>query len=205
MYLVRHEAFLAVGAVVGHEIEIVADGAHFLFEEEKVAVACADDDIGRNALAVSPFHLGIDGRRANAASNEKETHGGTFVRGGGEEFAGLSQRAYDGVYAVALVHGRKGTGAVAHHLVDDGDGLALGVEVADGEGHALPLVLRDDDDELAGFARTGNPRGLDVHQIDFVAVKQLFAYNLVHVDEVFQDAKIRKKLEIEKKVVSLHL
>ena len=184
LYLGGDEAFLAIAAVVGHDVEVVAYGAHGFFEEKEVAIAGTDDDIDGDAFVVSPFHLRIDGRYAYAAGHEQEAHLLLLFGRCGNKLAGTAKGADDGVEAVALVHLAETTSAFAYHLVYDADAFVLGVDVADGQGHPLAFVDRDDDDKLSGLAATGNPRCLDFHQVNLVAVEELFLQNRIHVKKV---------------------
>ena len=55
-------------------------------------------------------------------------------------------------------------GGGPHHLIDDGDGAPLPVEIGDGQGDPLPLLVHPEDDELAGLGLPGHGGGLDLHQ-----------------------------------------
>ena len=169
-----HQALLAIAAVVGHDVKMVTYCLHFLFEKEQVSGACTDDDVSGDAQIMSPFHLGIDRCDAHSARHEQQAHLAALLGGGGDQLAGATQRPDDGVEAVAFFQKAEAAGAFTHHLVHDADAFALRVYIADGQRHPLPLVNRDNDDKLSGKSAAGNPRRMDFHQINTVAVEKLF-------------------------------
>ena len=173
------EALLAVAAVVGHDVQVLAYSAQLVFVEEQVFRAGTDDDIGGDALAEGPFHLREHRRDAHAASHEEEAFQlafSVFL----DEFAGTAEGTHDGVEVVALVHRGQLTRGLADHLEDDDYRLALVDDVADGERYAFSVLVGNDDDELAWLAAERYPRRVDFHPVNLVAVEQPLADDLVH-------------------------
>ena len=64
---------------------------------------------------------------------------------------GFAQGADEVVDSLALFQRVQLHGAGTHHLEDDGNRTGLAVETGDGQGNALGIFLRADNDELTGL------------------------------------------------------
>ena len=173
------QSLLAVGAVVSHDVQVLAHGAQLVFIEEEVLGAGADDDVGGDALTESPFHLREHRGDAHASSHKKEALQFAFLMFF-NQLTRTTEGTHDGVEVVALVHLGQLTCSFADDLEDDDDRLPLVDDIADGEGYAFAVLIGDDNDELAGFAAERYPRGVDFHPVDLVAVEQPLADDFVH-------------------------
>ena len=119
---------------------------------------------------MGPFHLRIDGCDTHTSGHKKQTHLSLFLLWGGDQLAGAAEGTHNGKEPVALVEEAEVACTVAHNLIDDVDALVLWVDVADGQRHALSLVVGNDDDELPGHPPLCYPGRSDFHQINLVTV-----------------------------------
>ena len=174
-----YQPLLAVAAVVGHDVQVVAHGAQLVLVEEQVFGASADDDVGGDTLSEGPLHLWEHGSDAHAAGHEEQAFE-LALRVFLYQLARPPQRTHDGVEVVALVHRRQLACCLADNLEDDDHRLALVDDVADGQGYAFAVLVRDDDDELARLAAERYPRSVNLHPVNLMAVEQPLADNLVH-------------------------
>ena len=93
---------------------------------------------------------------------------------------GLTERTDDVGQLVADLHVAEARGANANLLHHQRDGAALDVGSGDGQGNALALGMRADDDEMSGLAAAGYQGCFDLDFEHFLG-KGLFGYNRVHI------------------------
>ncbi len=72
--LVIDIAVEAVAAVVGGYIQAGGHLFHFLFQNNKAFVSCADNAVGFYALFMKPFHLGINRGGSHASGYKQQLH-----------------------------------------------------------------------------------------------------------------------------------
>ena len=166
------EALLAVGAVVGHQVQVGGSCPEFLLQDDDVLGAEADDDV-HNGAGLQEC-LGC--RQRDGAANAAAHHADALLV---LHIGGTAQGAHKVADVVALVQGAQRVGGEADLLEDDGDGALLPVTAGDGQGHALALLVNAEDDELACLCLAGNEGGLDVHHGDG-GIQFLFANDFVH-------------------------
>ena len=70
--LVGHQSFLAIAAVIGDNVEVIASGTHTILEENQTFVASTDNHIASYPVFVRPFDLRIDRSGTHAASDEEQ-------------------------------------------------------------------------------------------------------------------------------------
>ena len=148
------EALLAVGAVVGHHVQMIAAGAHLLLEHDDALGAEARDDVDIAAEAVRLLGLRPrDGAAGAAADDHDLVH---VVKLGG-----VAERADDVGHIVAgLLAGEQGRRA-ADALHDDRHGAGLTIIGRDRDGHALAELVDAEHQELTRLRFAGDERGLE--------------------------------------------
>ena len=150
-----HETLAAVGAVVGHENDFVGEGGHFFLHEEEALVTGAHDD---RHLVAGLLH-GLDNRvhRGNAHATAHANHVAKIL-----DVGRGTQRAHEHRDIVTDFELGEFGGGLTDGLENQGDGAFSRVGIGDGERHAFAVVLvRLEDDELAGLTLLGDQRGLD--------------------------------------------
>ena len=167
-----NKAVLAVGAVVGHEIQMVAGLLELVFENDDVLVAEADDDVGLDTRLFKGLCRRICDRAADAAADDADALLAFHVRR-------LAERTDKVLDIVALVQTAEHLGGQADLLEDDRDRALFAVIAGDGQRHALRLLIDTENDELAGLRLAGDERSLDLHVGD-CGVQFLFAHDFVH-------------------------
>ena len=177
---VGDKAFLAITAVVGHYVEVVALCFHSVLKEQQAFVACAYNHIAAKTLLVRPLCLRIDRSGAHTSGDEQDARCGRLAEGIAVHYLGtVAKRSDNGEDAVAFTHRRQTLGRLAHNLIDDCHGVDRAVYVADCQRDTFAALVRDDDDKLARLSGFGDPRCLDVHQHDVLG-ELFFLQNLVH-------------------------
>ncbi len=161
---------LTVAAIVGHDVEVVADCAKLVLVEEEVFRASTDDDVCGDTLPEGPFDLWEYGCDTDAASDEEEAFQFTFLMFF-NQFTWFAQWADDCVEVISFVHLSQLARGLTDDLEYDDDGLPLIDDVADGKRYSLSVFMRNDDDKLSRLAAKGYPRGMDLHAVDLVAVE----------------------------------
>src|SRR5699024_10339795 len=147
-------ALLAVAAVVGHHPQLVAAGGKVILQDQQVLAAEADDAVDHAALLVQLAGNGQGNGAAHAAAH----HADLFQTFG---LGGAAQGAHKIMDFVAHLQGVQLHGGVAHDLEDDVHRAGLPVVAGDGQGDALALLQRADDDELARLRLLGDQGRLD--------------------------------------------
>ena len=148
------EALLAVGAVVGHHVQMIAAGAHLLLEHDDALGAEARDDVDIAAEAVRLLGLRPrDGAAGAAADDHDLVH---VVKLGG-----VAERADNVGHIVAgLLAGEQGRRA-ADALHDDRHGAGLTIIGRDRDGHTLAELVDAEHQELTRLRLAGDERGLE--------------------------------------------
>ena len=147
-------ALLAVAAVVGHHPQLVAAGGKVILQDQQVLAAEADDAVDHAALLVQLAGNGQGNGAAHAAAH----HADLFQTLG---LGGAAQGAHKIMDFVTHLQGVQLHGGVAHDLEDDVHRAGLPVVAGDGQGDALALLQRADDDELARLRLLGDQGRLD--------------------------------------------
>ena len=147
-------ALLAVGAVIGHNDKLITAGAELVLENDKILVAEADNAGDLGALLVQCLRHG----QRNGAAHAAADHADVFQA---FDLGGLAQRADEVVHGLALFERVELHRTGAHDLEDDRHGAGLAVKACDGQGDSLGILLRADDDELAGLRLFGDERRMD--------------------------------------------
>ena len=168
-----HQTFLAVGAVIGHDDDLIRAFAHFFFQDDQFLGASGQH--GDDAVA-GGFQCLHDGQ------HRCDTHAASGADHGAEAFdvCGLTQRTYYVGDAVALVQFAQACGRQTHFLHHEGDGPGHGVGLGDGEGHAFALLADADDDEVSGLSRPSYQWRFH-YEFEYFFREMFFADNLVHV------------------------
>ena len=148
------EALLAVGAVVGADIQVGGVLAHLLFKDHDVLAAEAGDHVHLDAGLPHALGDGIADGAADAAAHHADT---LLVA----DLGGLAHGADKVGQLVAGLHELQHFGGLAHGLDHDGDGAGLAVIVGDGQRDTLAVLVQTKDDELSGEALLRDQRGLD--------------------------------------------
>ena len=101
-------------------------------------------------MFVTPFGLRVYGCCADTAGNEENVPLRCIIGSDVAQLRSVPEGTNDGEQMLSGVHfGELGCG-VAHHLINDGDGTAFGVDVTNREGNTLAFFVRDYDDKLTG-------------------------------------------------------
>ncbi len=94
---------------------------------------------------------------------------------------GFAQRADKIAYIVALVHGVQHSGGAPGGLHHNGDGALLPVPTGDRHRDALALLIKAEDNKLAGLRVARDQRSLDLKQAyGLCLVQELLFNNFVH-------------------------
>ena len=169
----------AVGTVIGSKVEILRNGLHLVFENEKVLVPCTLDAVDFNAVVMKSLELVINGSRAYAACDEEDLFLFEFFNGKIDEIGRPSQRTYDIGETVADPKIGHALGLCADDRENDGDDAFFTVIITNGERDSLAFIINADDEKLSGHCLTRNKRCNDFHEPD-VCSEMLFVYDLKH-------------------------
>ena len=167
------EALLAIRAVVGHDDDFVAGGAHLFFENDEFLGASGqygDDAVAGGLQGLYDGQHGCDAHASAGADHGAEAF----------DVRGLSQRADDVGDIVAFLQFAEAGGGEADFLHDEGDGAGHGVGLGNGEGHAFALLADADDNEVPGLARPGD-EGCFNDELEDLFGEMFFVENLVHI------------------------
>ena len=170
------EALFAVGAVIGHQIQMIGTGPELVLQNDDILVPEADDHIDLRAGLLEGHGSGQGNGAANAAADHADPLFAFLIRG-------LAQRTHKVPDIVALVQSAQRLGGEAHLLENNADGALFPVVAGNGQRHALALLVNPEDDELPGLCLFGNKGGLDLHQGDGIIQLFLthdFVHNLIH-------------------------
>src|SRR5699024_5764052 len=148
------DALLTVAAVIGHDPQLVAAGGKVVLQDQQVFVAEADDAVDHTALLMQ---LAGDGQ-GDGAAHAAAHHADLFQA---RSLGGAAQRPDKIVDFVAHVQGVQLDGGVAHDLEDDIHRAGLPVVAGNGQGDALAVLQRADDDELPRLRIAGDQGRLD--------------------------------------------
>ena len=169
-----NEALVAVGAVVGHYVEVLAGALEFLGEDIQAGAAEAYECVHVSAYGVKGLSLRVSYGNAQTA----RYHGGLFALQV-VKLAGLAERACKVHEAIALLQEVKALRGGAYLLEYYGCRTLFAVVIRDGEGYALALFVNAKHNELPG---QGLP--CDVGRFDFYqrhrVVQTFFSYYTVH-------------------------
>ena len=160
--LFRHQARLAIAAVVGHDVGFGAGGADLVFEDHHFAAACAFDE---DDMVIGVFEgLGGGQRhgRAHAAGHDRD-------RAVEFDLGGVAEGTDDVENAVAGLEAIEQRCGLADGLHGEGHGSGGGIGAFDGERNALATLAQADDDELSGALLASDARRLDGELPDFEA------------------------------------
>ena len=166
------KALFAIGAVVGHEVQVVARRLELVLEDDDVLVAEADDDISLDARFLKRLRGRIGNRTADAAADHADALLALDVRR-------LAERTDEVLNIVALVHAAEQLGRQTDLLENDCDRALFAVVTGDGQRHPLRLVVHAEDNELTGFRLPRHERSFDLH-IGDGGIEFLLTYDLVH-------------------------
>jgi hypothetical protein len=137
---------VAVGAVVGADVQVGAGLAHLLLQYDNILGFKAADQVHLIArLMQGPGHRQGDGAAQAAAQDGHTAH---VLHLGGQ-----AQRAYKILKAVALVQLVQRQGGAADLLIDYGNQAVR--RTGDGEGNPLSLLVHPQNDELARLGLGG--------------------------------------------------
>ena len=166
------EALFAVGAVVGHQVQVGGSGLELLLQDHDVLGPEADDHIHLCA----GFLKSHGSRQGDGAAHTAANHADPLLA---LHIGGLAQRAHEVPDVIALVQRAQSLGGETNLLENNGYSALLPVVTGNGQGNTLTLLVNAEDDELPGLCLLGNKGGLDLHQRD--GIVQLFLSNdLIH-------------------------
>ena len=115
-----HDTFLSVGTIVGHDDDLVARLAYFVFQYDKIFGTSGQNRDDSIASSLQCLYDGQHGCNANAATS---TNYGAKVL----DVCGTTQRTNHVGYVVAFVQGTEFRRRSTHGLDDKCDGAGLGV------------------------------------------------------------------------------
>ncbi len=157
---------MALGAVIGAHVQMVADRRHLPTQNQQVGRLGTDDNVDLGAPLVQVFRLWIDRRGAQPARHEQVAAALERLVGHLHEIGGAAQRADHVDQRLPGFQGADHPAGGADNLGDDGDGPAITVVVANGQGNPFPLFPGPYDQELARQCGRGDARRLHLHQTD---------------------------------------
>ena len=167
-----------VGAVVGHNDELVGAGPELVLEDEQILAAEADDGGDLRPEAVELLGHGHRDGAAHAAADDADLPDAVGMGGDAQG----TDEVLDGL---ALVLGVQKLGGGADDLEDDLDGALSGIGSGHGQRNALAFLIDPENDELAGLGLPGHHRGQDLH-LGHGGVQFFFADDLVHVNTLLR-------------------
>ena len=167
-----HETVLAIGAVVGHEIQMVAGLLELVFKNDDVLVAEADDHIGFDASLFKRLCGRIRDCTADTAADNAHALFAFNVRR-------LTEWADKVLNIIALVQTAKHFGGQANLLENDRNRPLLAVITRNRQRHALRFLVYTENDKLTGLCLAGNERSFNLH-IRYGSVQFLLAHDFVH-------------------------
>ena len=165
---VGDQALVTVAAVVGGDEQLVHEAGQFLFEQEQVLVAGADD--AHDLVADARMALGDVVHGGNAGTAAHADDGALFL-----DVGGLAQGAANVQDLVAGLEVFKDGRTLAHDQIDDGDGALFGIRIGDGQGDALARGAHAQHDEMTGPGVAGNGRRMQ-HQFAGLARDEAFFF-----------------------------
>src|SRR5580698_6594157 len=170
--LVGDQTLMAVTAIVGHNVGLVADRANLVFQHHQVFAAGANDGNDVVAGALQLPRCGIGHCRADAAADDHRSAEVFDLRG-------FAQRANDVEDFVAGLQHAQQHGGFPDGLYNDGDRAGFGVGVSDGQRDALTAIVQAHDHKLSGLLFASDARGLDYKQLDVSRQRARF-HDVVH-------------------------
>ena len=172
MQLGGDEALLAIGAVVGHQVEVVASGLELLLQDDDVLAAETGNNIHLHTGFMESLGGGVSDGAAHAAADDTDALLALDVGGTAQG----TDKVADGI---ALVERTQHIGGQPDFLEDDGDGALLPVITGDGQRHPLGFLVNAENDELTGQSLFGHKGGLNLQQCDG-RVQLLLAHDFIH-------------------------
>ena len=173
--LVGDETGLAVAAVVGAYVEVVAGGAELVLHDDDVLAAEAADHVHADAEALELLGDGVVDGAAGAAADHAD------ALGVGVDLSGAAEGADDVGNIVAGLHEREHLRALARRLEVEGDRADLGVIVRYGERETLAELVESEDGKLAGLRALCDERRLNTHAKNrFGRIERVFFSYLEH-------------------------
>ena len=146
---VGHQTLLAVRAVVGAYIKVVADSPHLLLEDYQVLVAGTDYHVHLCPGLMQVLHLGIYGGSSQASRYEEITAVRELLRAQMYKLGRLTERPDHIREGLSGLIAADDAGRGSHELGDDGHTAFLAVVITDGQGDALILLPCPDYQKLS--------------------------------------------------------
>src|ERR1035437_5152364 len=159
---VGDKTFHAGRAVVGAQDQFVADGPEGVFPEHQILVAKTQDSDHIGAGFLVAARLRKHRRHAQAATHAHDLFRLTDV---GRNSHRSHHAVESGADPALLLHL---FGCLADRLDHQRDGAFFGVEVGDGEGNALALLIEHDDHKLPRLGGFGHQRVAHLQQVSDV-------------------------------------
>jgi len=147
---------MAVGTVVRHRNVFRRNLTEFLFEDDQILIAEANDGMHLSAQLMQTLGQRIRDRAADAAADHRDLL--QAVQRGG-----VAQRADEIGEALALLLLLQLIGRRADDLIDDADRAGPAAAVCDRQRNALAVRIDAQDDELPRLRLGGDQRRLDHH------------------------------------------
>ena len=169
-----NKALLAVTAVIGHNVEVVAGGLELVLQNHNVLRAEAGDHVHLQPLSMAGLGLGI----GDGATHASAHHADTLCPLG--QLCGQPQRTDKVPDGVAFVQLGQQLGGQPHLLENNSDRPLLAVIVRDGQRNALALLVQAQDDELPRLRLLRDQRRLHLQQGN-AGVEYFFMYDFYHV------------------------
>ena len=167
-----HETVLAIGAVVGHEIQMVTGLLELVFENDDVLVTEANDHIRLDTCFFKRLCGRICDCTTDAAANYAHALFAFNVRR-------LTEWADKVLNIIALVQTAKHFGGQANLLENDRNRPLLAVITRNRQRHTLRFLVYTENDKLTGLCLAGNERSFNLH-IRYGSVQFLLAHDFVH-------------------------
>lgn len=180
-HLVERYAYVAggaVGAVIGHDIELIGACPELVLKDEQILGAEADN---AGDLAAHLMELLGDGEcdsAAYAAADDADVLEAF-------EMGGYAQRTYKVMDIIADHLMVELLCGCADDLEDDADGAGFTIVMRNGQGDTLAVFINAKDDELTGFCLCRNEGCFDIEH-RYGGVEFFSCYNFVHFCNSFQ-------------------
>ena len=155
-----NETLAAIRTVVSHEDDVVSESSHFVLHEEQAFVTGTHDD--GDLVACSLEGLNDRVHRGDTHATAHANHVAKIL-----DVGRRAERAHEHGNIVTDFELGKFGGGLANRLENQGDRAFSRVGIGDGERHAFAVILvRLEDDKLAGLTLLGDQRGLDAEHVD---------------------------------------
>ena len=151
-------------------------GLELVLEDDDIGTAEAADEGDLDAALVHLFGDGIGDGAADAAADNADLVQAFHL-------GGLAEGADKVADIVALLDGVEHLGGLAGRLDHDGDGPLFAVIARDGNGNALALLVKAENNKLPGLRVPGNQGRLHFKEADgFRVIEITLGDNLVHTN-----------------------